>query len=72
MNPEALEMAHELFEERHCYVIVLQVVSREEILDLAEKTKEIRGACYHDFNTAQVLTAIVFRVSTYKQETISV
>ena len=43
VNPEALEKAHERFEERDDYVIVLRVVSREEIQKLAEKTKELRG-----------------------------
>ncbi|KAL2428151.1 hypothetical protein ABEF91_007382 [Exophiala dermatitidis] len=44
VNPEALEKAHERFEERDDYVIVLRVISREEIMKLAEKTKEIREA----------------------------
>ena len=43
VNPEALEKLHERFEERDDYVIVLRVVTREEITKLAEKTKEIRG-----------------------------
>lgn len=43
VNPEALEQAHERFEERDDYVIVLRVVSREEIAKFAEKTREIRG-----------------------------
>lgn len=43
VNPEALEKSHERFEERDDYVIVLRVVTREEIAKLAEKTKEIRG-----------------------------
>jgi hypothetical protein len=43
VNPEALEKAHERFEERDDYVIVLRVISREEIEKLAEKTQEIRG-----------------------------
>ncbi|KAK5089968.1 hypothetical protein LTR05_000136 [Lithohypha guttulata] len=42
VNPEALERAHERFEERDDYVIVLRVLSREEIEKLAEKTREIR------------------------------
>ena len=45
VNPEALEKAHERFEERDDYVIVLRVVSKEDIMKLAEKTKEIRGMC---------------------------
>jgi hypothetical protein len=43
VNAEALEKAHERFEERDDYVIVLRVVSREEIQKFAEKTREIRG-----------------------------
>lgn len=43
VNPEALEKSHERFEERDDYVIVLRVLSREEIEKLAEKTKQIRG-----------------------------
>jgi len=43
VNPEALEKSHERFEERDDYVIVLRVVTREEIMKFAEKTKEIRG-----------------------------
>ncbi|KIW70637.1 hypothetical protein, variant [Phialophora macrospora] len=44
VNPEALEKAHERYEERDDYVIILRVVSREDIMKLAEKTKEIREA----------------------------
>ena len=47
VNPEALEKAHERFEERDDYVIVLRVVSREEIQKFAEKTREIRGKSAH-------------------------
>lgn len=46
VNPEALEKAHERFEERDDYVIVLRVVSKEEIMKFAEKTKEVRGTDY--------------------------
>lgn len=46
VNPEALEQAQERFEQRDDYVIVLRVVSREEIQKFAEKTKEIRGLCF--------------------------
>ena len=48
VNPEALEKAHERFEERDDYVIVLRVVSREEIQKFAEKTKELRGKFAYD------------------------
>ena len=43
VNPEALEKSHERFEERDDYVIVLRVVSKEDIMKFAEKTREIRG-----------------------------
>jgi hypothetical protein len=43
VNPAALEAAHERYEERDDYVIVLRVLSREEIQKHADKTKEIRG-----------------------------
>ena len=43
VNPEALEKYQERFEERDDYVIVLRVLTREEIEKLAEKTREIRG-----------------------------
>lgn len=43
VNPEALEKAHERYEERDEYVIILRVLSREDIEKLAEKTREIRG-----------------------------
>ena len=43
VNPEALEKSKERFEERDDYVIVLRVLTKEEIAKLAEKTREIRG-----------------------------
>lgn len=43
VNPAALEEAHERFEERPDHVIVLRVLTREEIEVLAARTKEIRG-----------------------------
>lgn len=43
VNPEALEIGNERFEVRDDYVIVLRVLSREEILAYAHKTNEIRG-----------------------------
>ena len=43
VNPEALEAAQERFEERDDYVIVLRVLTKGEIQELAEKTQEIRG-----------------------------
>jgi zinc finger CCCH domain-containing protein 13 len=43
VNPEALEKYNERFEEREEYVIVLRVLTREEITKFAEKTQQIRG-----------------------------
>lgn len=42
VNPEALERAKERFEERQDCVIVLRVLTKEEIQKLADKTKAIR------------------------------
>ena len=42
VNPEALERAKERFEERMDCVIVLRVLTKEEIQKLADKTKQIR------------------------------
>jgi hypothetical protein len=43
VNPEALEAGNERFEERSDYVIVLRVLSKEEIQQYAVKTQEVRG-----------------------------
>ena len=43
VNPAALEASHERFEERDEYVIVLRVLTREEIEKFAALTTEIRG-----------------------------
>ncbi|KAJ5794930.1 hypothetical protein N7457_001529 [Penicillium paradoxum] len=42
VNPEALVAGNERFEERSDYVIVLRVLSKEEIQQYAVKTQEIR------------------------------
>ncbi|KAL6710504.1 hypothetical protein ACN47E_008552 [Coniothyrium glycines] len=42
VNPEALEQAKERFEERMDCVIVLRVLTKEEIQKLADRTKKIR------------------------------
>ncbi|KAJ5107762.1 hypothetical protein N7456_004437 [Penicillium angulare] len=42
VNPMALQLAGERFEERRDYVIVLKVLSKEEIWRLAEATRAIR------------------------------
>lgn len=46
VNPAALEMFHERFEERADYVIVLRVLTKEEIQAFAVKTQEIRDTRY--------------------------
>lgn len=43
VNPQALEEARERFEERQDCVIVLRVLTLEEIQQFADRTKEIRG-----------------------------
>lgn len=43
VNPEALEAAQERFEERQDCVIVLRVLTKEEIQKLADRTRGIRG-----------------------------
>lgn len=43
VSPAALEEARERFEERMDHVIVLRVLTKEEISKLAERTQEIRG-----------------------------
>ncbi|TKA73249.1 hypothetical protein B0A49_06154 [Cryomyces minteri] len=43
VNPQALEEAKERFEERQDCVIVLRVLTKEEIQKLADRTLEIRG-----------------------------
>ncbi|OAP54261.1 hypothetical protein AYL99_11362 [Fonsecaea erecta] len=44
VNPEALERCRERFEERDDSVIVLRVLSKKEIIKLAQLTQEIREA----------------------------
>ncbi|KAI9709994.1 MAG: hypothetical protein M1820_003072 [Bogoriella megaspora] len=46
VNPEALEDAKERFEERQDCVIVLRVLSKEDIQKFADRTKEIRDERY--------------------------
>lgn len=49
VNPAALEAGRERFEERSDYVIVLRVLSKEEIQAYAVKTQEIRDARHHEY-----------------------
>ncbi|KAI9695915.1 MAG: hypothetical protein M1836_006032 [Candelina mexicana] len=46
VNPAALEEAQERFEERLDYVIVLRVLTKEEIQEFAARTQEIRDERY--------------------------
>ncbi|KAJ5619355.1 hypothetical protein N7510_003339 [Penicillium lagena] len=48
VNPAALEIGNERFEERSDYVIVLRVLSKEEIQAYAIKTKEIRDTRHQE------------------------
>ncbi|KAI5277049.1 hypothetical protein E4T47_00242 [Aureobasidium subglaciale] len=48
VNPQALEEAQERFEERLDCVIVLRVLTKDEIQKLADKTLEIRARSYGD------------------------
>ena len=43
VNPEALELAKENFEEKGDYCLVLRMVTKDEVAVLVEKTREIRG-----------------------------
>ncbi|MCJ1299507.1 hypothetical protein MMC08_002299 [Hypocenomyce scalaris] len=43
VNPEALTEGNERFEERVDYVIVLRVLTKEEIQEYAKRTQQIRG-----------------------------
>lgn len=45
VNPEALLEKGERFEERQDHVIVLRVLTKEEVQKFANRTKEIRGKC---------------------------
>ena len=53
VNPVALEEKGERFEERQDHVIVLRVLTKEDVQKFADRTKEIRGEicelyCIHD------------------------
>ena len=43
VNPEALQIARERFEVQDNYVIILRVLTRDEIMKLEELTRQIRG-----------------------------
>jgi hypothetical protein len=46
VNPAALEAGKERFEAREDFVIVLRVLSRDEVQGYAEVTQRIRGLYY--------------------------
>ncbi|KAL1794276.1 hypothetical protein ACET3X_007697 [Alternaria dauci] len=50
VNPEALEQAKERFEERMDCVIVLRVLTKEEIQKLADRTKKIRESREEEYD----------------------
>ena len=47
VNPEALEQGNERYEERVDYVIVLRVLTKEDIEKYAELTQRLRGKSLH-------------------------
>ncbi|KAF7179420.1 hypothetical protein CNMCM7691_008353 [Aspergillus felis] len=49
VNPAALEAGNERYEERPDYVIVLRVLTKEEIQGYAVKTQEIRDVRYKEY-----------------------
>jgi hypothetical protein len=54
VNPEALEAGKERYEAREDFVIVLRVLSRDEVQGYAEVTQRIRGS-YHSFPSPYLL-----------------
>ncbi|KAI9732223.1 MAG: hypothetical protein M1834_004320 [Cirrosporium novae-zelandiae] len=53
VNPEALDEGHERYEERPDYVIVLRVLTKDEIQKYADKTQEIRDAREAEWRNAE-------------------
>ncbi|KAL1878879.1 palmitoyltransferase pfa5 [Paecilomyces lecythidis] len=71
VNPAALEAGHERFEERAEYVIVLRVLTKEEIQAYAVKTQEIRGESIHNTRQQPLLLKATLTCETdarYKAE----
>lgn len=54
VNPEALDAFSERYEERLDCVIVLRVLTKEEIQKFADKTKEIRGSAPIQFHMTRL------------------
>lgn len=69
VNPAALEASQERFEERPDYVIVLRVLSKEEIQAYAVKTHEIRGTTTpHSFWRLRLMIEPDARHKEYTQD----
>lgn len=64
VNPEALEEAKERFEERMDCVIVLRVLTREDIQKLADRTREIRESRGNNPPGSAALYSSLFADST--------
>jgi hypothetical protein len=56
VNPQALEEAKERFEERADCVIVLRVLNKQEIQELADRTKQIRERRGRTFSTLKPIS----------------
>ncbi|KAK5701612.1 hypothetical protein LTR97_004428 [Elasticomyces elasticus] len=67
VNPEALEEAKERFEERLDCVIVLRVLTKEEIQELADRTSEMRGERDEDERQDRRVTKRRERQSTRRE-----
>jgi hypothetical protein len=67
VNPAALEAGQERFEERPEYVIVLRVLSKEEIQAYAVKTQEIRGTFASPFTVLYTLTVTRLQIPRLRQ-----
>lgn len=71
VNPEALEDAKERFEEREDSVIVLRVLTKEEIQKFAERTREIRGELrmFSYYSKVEMLTKWVAQMNAMNNGT---
>lgn len=56
VSPEALEAGNERFEKRRDHLIVLRVLTKEEIQSYVTKTQEIREARVRDRNTSPIVS----------------
>jgi len=62
VNPEALDEVKERYEERQDCVIVLRVLTKEDIQKFADRTKEIRGMIQSEPNTRRVLASNILHL----------